>query len=53
MYLPVSITGFSVVGISMVISGYTNLEINFNYNIDEIILENKVINYLLMKDVYY
>jgi MFS family permease len=31
MYLPVSITGFSVVGISMVISGYTNLEINFNY----------------------
>ena len=30
MYLPVSIIGFSVVGISMVISGYTNLEINFN-----------------------
>ena len=30
MYLPISIIGFSVVGISMVISGYTNLEINFN-----------------------
>jgi len=30
MYMPVAIIGFSVVGISMVISGYTNLEINFN-----------------------
>ncbi|NCG35205.1 MAG: MFS transporter [Dehalococcoidales bacterium] len=30
LQLPIAILGFTIVGISMIISGYTNLDINFN-----------------------
>jgi|TARA_B110000263_G_scaffold7922_1_gene6802 EmrB/QacA subfamily drug resistance transporter len=30
LLLPIAILGFSIVGITMIISGYTNLDINFN-----------------------